>query len=213
MPMLGRNNVLVCQEKGRDGRDGCGQQGQSQHLSPLFQNGLFWAGSVLTWLSLSQDQVCPAAAMGEQDKAVDRREKGRGSGRAAQPWPQWSPLLALTRDGWITRPTLGECGGRPPAHTSALLSLHVAPRGASLPWRGSHFEVGESQLCWDRGFGRGWTGILATRALNQQERRCFTGTVLVSVPYSTSRDPLGSKEGLLFPLSAESPEHPVPQQH
>lgn len=64
VPVLGRSNVVVCQEKERVRRDGCGQQGQSEHVSLLFQS-LLWAGSCWTWLSLSQDQVCPAVATGE----------------------------------------------------------------------------------------------------------------------------------------------------
>lgn len=200
MPVLGRNNVLVCQEKERARRDVCGQQGQSQHLSPVFQTSLLWAGSGLTWLSLSQDRVCPAAAMGQQGRAVGRREEGECNERAAPAlltpghsqalsWP--SPGMGL---GWIPRPTLGKCGGCPPAHSSPLLSPHILPRGASMPRWALTFRL-RYPSCAGMGSWQSLHWDLGHRCSQQQDWGCFTGTVLVSVPYSTSWDPLPSKEG------------------
>lgn len=54
----------------------------------------------------------------------------------ARPWLQPSPLLALTRDGagLDSEPHPRQVWGLSPSHSSSLLSPHILPQGASMPW-------------------------------------------------------------------------------
>lgn len=134
------------------------------------QSALGWV-----WFDLTEPLPRPSLPSSCHRRARQGCGQGGGGSERAAPalltpghsqalsWP--SPGMGL---GWIPRPSLGKHGGCPPAHTSPLLSPSVAPRGASRPWQGLTPEAGVSQLCWDRGPGRGWTGILATRALTSR---------------------------------------------
>lgn len=175
----------------------------SLSISPVFQNSLLWAGSGLTWLSLCQDQVCLAAATGDRGRAVNRGQRGGGSGRA-HPWPQPSSLLALTRNGAgmdsETQPRQA-WGLSPSPHLSPAVSQCCPPR-SKLPWWVSHLRLGCPSCA--------GTGALAEAGLG------FWPHVLSAAGlgvFHRHRAGVTSKEGPLFPPSAESPGHSVPQQH